>query len=389
MKKFLWPLNRNNITNQDKKILSKFVLNTDIFTQSKKVYEFEKKWSEWLGVKYSVFVNSGASANLLSIHALKILNKTKKNEIIVPALTWSSDLVSVINCGFKPVFVDINLKNLSMNVEEVKKKISKKTLAIFISHIMGFNGLDDELLKICKTKNIKLIEDVCESHGASFKNKKLGTYGFMSNFSFYYAHHMTTIEGGMICTSNSKIYEILKVIRSHGLISGKNGENNNTSKYPYTQRQFVFKYQGFNLRNNEISALLGIQQLKLLNKNIKIRNYNKILFLKNLNSKIFFVDFDLDGMSNYGLNLVLKNKNKKLFNKVCELLYSNGIEFRIGSAGGGNQLRHPYMKDYSGNYSSFVNADHVHYYGLYIGNNPFITKKQVLNLCSMLNKLNP
>ena len=171
-------------------------------TAGEKVYQFEKKWSKWLGVKYSVFVNSGSSANFLTLAALKIFLNNNKNEIIVPPLTWNSDIVSVLVNSFKPVFVDINLNNLAMNVDQIKRKINKNTAAIFLSHIQGFNGLSKELLKIVKKENILLIEDVCESHGSENGKIKCGNFGIASNFSFYYAHHMTTIEGGMISTNN-------------------------------------------------------------------------------------------------------------------------------------------------------------------------------------------
>ena len=154
MKKFNHPLMNNNFTSSDifevNKILKKKNI---ILTQSKKVEEFEKKWSKWLGVKYSTFVNSGSSANFISISLLKILNKNKtKNEIIVPTLTWVSDINSIIMNGFKPVFVDINLENLSMNTEQVIKKINKKTLAVFITHAQGFNGLNSNILQVLKKK---------------------------------------------------------------------------------------------------------------------------------------------------------------------------------------------------------------------------------------------
>ena len=168
MKNFSHPLMDNNFTSSDilavKKILQKKNI---VLTQSKKVEEFEKKWSQWLGVKYSTFVNSGSSANFISISLLKIINKNKnKNEIIVPTLTWVSDINSIIMNGFKPVFVDVNLNNLSMNTDQVIKKINKKTLAVFITHAQGFNGLDSNILKVLKKKKIHLLEDVCESHGA-------------------------------------------------------------------------------------------------------------------------------------------------------------------------------------------------------------------------------
>jgi len=171
--KFKHPLMHNNFTNQDfVKVRELLKKKNIILTQSSQVEKFEKSWSKWLGVKYSTFVNSGSSANFITISILKILNKNpSRNEIIVPTLTWVSDLNSVIMNGFKPVFVDINLSNLSMDINQVLKKINKKTLAVFITHAQGFNGLNDNLLNQLKKKKIHLIEDVCESYGAKFKKK--------------------------------------------------------------------------------------------------------------------------------------------------------------------------------------------------------------------------
>lgn len=162
MSNFFHPLMHDNFQESDFKSLINFLKEKPILTQNKKVKKFEDEWSKWLGAKYSVFVNSGSSANFLTIATLAILNKTdKRNEIIVPSLTWISDIVSVIKNGFKPIFVDINYKNLSMNIDQVKSKINKKTFAIFLTHAQGFNGLNDELLKIIKKNKIFLVEDVC------------------------------------------------------------------------------------------------------------------------------------------------------------------------------------------------------------------------------------
>ena len=173
--KFSHPLMHNNFSNSDMNEVRKLIKNKNlILTQSKKVSEFEKRWSKWLGVKYSVFVNSGSSANFISMLILKSFSP-KRKEIIVPTLTWVSDINSVIMSGFKPVFVDIDPKNLSMNQDQVLKKINKNTLAVFITHVQGFNGLTDKLLKKIKDKKIILLEDVCESHGATYRGRKLGT----------------------------------------------------------------------------------------------------------------------------------------------------------------------------------------------------------------------
>ncbi len=389
--KFSHPLMHNNFTKSDMRSVSNLLKQKNIIlTQSKHVKNFEKKWSKWLGVKYSVFVNSGSSANLVTISILKMLYK--KNEIILPSLTWVSDVNSVILNNFKPVFVDINLKNLCMSENQIIKKINKKTLAVFITHAQGFNGLSDNLLKYLKRKKIILIEDVCESHGAMHNKKKLGTFGLISNFSFYYAHHMSTIEGGMICTNNKKIYHIARALRSHGMareIDDKKEENKIIKKYPNLSPKFIFLYPAYNFRNNEIGAVIGINQLKSLDKNNKKRKKNFLLFLKNLNSKMYITNFDLRGSCNYAFPLILKNKNLKLRSKFENLLKKNNIEFRRGNAGGGNQLRQPYLKKYikKVNFSNFKNVEHVHDFGYYIGNYPSLSSKKIKKICSILNSI--
>src|SRR4029077_9506 len=190
-----WPLMRNNIGRTDVDAVIDFLrADLPILTQSRQVEEFEREWSEWLGGRHSGFVNSGSSANLLTLCALR--ESAGLGEVIVPPLTWVSDIASVIQCGFKPVFVDINPRTLGMDTAQVLERISNQTKAVFPTHILGYNALDQVLLEELRKRNIPLIEDVCESYGATFRGQKLGTFGIMANFSFYYAHHMSTIEGG-------------------------------------------------------------------------------------------------------------------------------------------------------------------------------------------------
>tara|TARA_B100000767_G_C19740283_1_gene525851 strand:+ start:369 stop:1556 length:1188 start_codon:yes stop_codon:yes gene_type:complete len=392
--KFNHPLMHNNFTNLDlvkvKQLLSKRNI---MLTQSVQVEKFEKAWSKWLGVKYSTFVNSGSSANFITIKMLNIINKKySKNEIIIPTLTWVSDVNSVIMNGYKPVFVDVNLSNLSMNIDQVLKKINKKTLAVFITHAQGFNGLNDRLLKELKKRKIHLIEDVCESHGARHKNKKLGSYGLISNFSFYYAHHMTTIEGGMICTNDKKIFEISKMLRSHGMVrEAKNNifEKKMINKYKDLSQKFIFLYPTLNFRNNEIGATIGLNQLKSLNKNNKKRTLNFTFFLKHLDPKKYFINFDLVGSSNYAFPLILNTKSLKIRDKFEKYLTLNNIEFRRGNAGGGNQLRQPYIKEYIKirNFSKFKNVEHIHFFGYYIGNYPDLKKEKIIKIVNILNNI--
>ena len=382
----------NNFSKEDIKSVIRFLRQNKnvVLTQSKKVREFEKKWSKWLGTKYSVFVNSGSSANLITLQALKLIHG--EGEIIVPTLTWISDISSVLQNNFKPVFVDINPRTLSMDEDQVIKRINRKTKAVFISHIQGFNGLSSKLLNFLKKKKVILIEDVCESHGAKFKNKKLGTYGLASNFSFYYAHHMSTIEGGMISTNNREFYETVRILRSHGMLresDNKKNEKKIIKKYPQLSPKFIFLYPAYNLRNNEISAVIGINQLKRLDKNNRIRIRNLEFFLKNINSEIFKTNFELKGSCNYAFPLILKNKDFNLRSSLEKQMLKYGIEFRRGNAGGGNQLRQPYLKKYTKKIklSNFKEVDHIHFFGYYIGNYPSLKKSKILKICKILNEV--
>ena len=386
---FSHPLMHNNFTKADMNAAIKlFKQKNIILTQSKYVKEFEKKWSKWLGVKYSVFVNSGSSANLLTMTVLKILYG--KGEIILPPLTWVSDINSVIQNNFKPVFVDINPKNLCMSEEEIVKKVNKNTLAVFMTHAQGFNGLTSKLISFLKKRKVLLIEDVSESHGATFNKRKLGTFGKISNFSFYYAHHMSTIEGGMICTNDKKIYEIVKILRSHGMVRESNSsffEKKMIKKYPKLSPKFIFLYSGYNFRNNEVGGVIGLNQLNSLDKNNKKRKENFKFFLKLLDQSKYRTDFQIDGSCNYAFPVILKRRSLKSRNVFEKTLLENKIEFRRGNAGGGNQLRQPYLQKFveNVNLSNFKEVDHVHFFGYYIGNYPSLSKIKIKKICNILN----
>ena len=380
----------NNILKQDIDKVKIFLKDLPVLTQSKKVIEFERKWSKWLGVKYTVFVNSGSSANFLTMAALKLLYG--KGEIIVPSLTWVSDIVSVIQNNFKPVFVDINPKNLCMSESQIIKKVNNKTLAVFMTHIQGFNGLSNKLISFLKKRKILLIEDVCESHGATFNNKKLGTFGKISNFSFYYAHHMSTIEGGAVCTNDKSVYELVRILRSHGMVRESDNvkfEKKMMKKYPKLSPKFIFLYPGYNFRNNEIGAAIGINQLKSLNKNNVKRRKNFNLFLKSIDHSKYRTDFDIKGSCNYAFPVILKTKNLKKRNEFEKILLKQKIEFRRGNAGGGNQLRQPYLKEFAKkiNFKNFKEVDHVHSFGYYIGNYPSLAKSKIRKICKILNAI--
>ncbi|MEE2959174.1 MAG: DegT/DnrJ/EryC1/StrS aminotransferase family protein [Myxococcota bacterium] len=384
------PLMSNNIIETDRAAVIEFLQGDPILTQSSKVREFEAAWSKWLGVKHSLFINSGSSANLLTIAAFRHLYG--EGEIIVPPLTWVSDISACLHTQMKPVFVDITPKTLAMNPRSVLDAITNNTKAVFLTHILGLNGLSTELLEGLKERNIPLIEDVCESHGATFQGKRLGSYGKVSNFSYYYAHHMSTIEGGMICTNDDDIYEVVRMLRSHGMVreaSREETKNHYKTAYPDLNPDFIFTYPAFNTRSTEMNAVIGLSQLPRLDANNELRTRNFKLFLDNLDSEKYFTDFDIEGSVNYAFILVLRNKDQALWDRLSTALREAKVEFRRGTSGGGNQLRQPYLRDRFPEkyYEKFVETDHVHFYGCYIGNYPTLETDKILQLCKLLNQL--
>jgi CDP-6-deoxy-D-xylo-4-hexulose-3-dehydrase len=387
-----WPLMHNNISRSDANSIIDFLSQDPlpILTNASKVKEFEQKWGEWLGTKYNVMVNSGSAANELSLLYLKYMFP-EGGEVIVPPLAWVSDVAAVLHNDFTPVFCDIKLNNLALDIEDIKRKITPKTKAILLIHILGYNGVSKELIQICKEKNILLIEDVCESHGATFNGQKVGTFGDISNFSFYYAHHMTSIEGGMICTNNHDIYQLIRAFRSHGMLRETTDEDLKKkvlNENPDLNKDFVFLEAAHNFRSTEINAVLALNQLPNLDINNRIRAENLDIFLNNLNPEKFYVDFDREGNSNYAFTLILKKPDWALRINVETTLRNAGIEFRRGLSGGGNQLRQPYLKKLFGNsYLNFPVTDHCHNFGWYIGKYPELPKEYITELTSMINDL--
>ena len=384
--KFSWPLINDNITQNDKEVLVDFILNTNRFTNGPKVVEFENAWSEWLGVKYSVMVGSGAAGNYITTSIVREL-KGQRGEIIVPPIGWVSDVSSVINTGFTPVFVDVDIDTMAISYDKIKEAINENTKAIVLVHALGFNGINQKLIDLAKEHDLLLIEDCCESHGATYNGLKVGSMGDMSCFSFYFGHHMTTIEGGMVCTDNFEIYELARMFRSHGMTREASAITQKKYAKPDVNPLFTFAVPGYNMRSTELNAVLGIEQIARIDSNIKVRCENLDIWLKNLDSTKYFTDFYLDGSSNYALPLILQKGNNTM-DKVCRVLKDECVEYRLGTAGGGNQARQPYLQRYDFKVVGELDVtNYIHDYGLYVGNHPELEEKQIENLCRRLNNV--
>jgi CDP-6-deoxy-D-xylo-4-hexulose-3-dehydrase len=277
-----------------------------------------------------------------------------------------------------------------MDTKEILKKINQNTRAVFLTHVQGFDGLTDKLINELSKRCIPLIEDVCESHGATHNGNRLGSIGWISNFSYYYAHHMSTIEGGMVCTNDPLVYEQARMLRSHGMVR-ESTNNEIKSSYiaenPELNPDFIFAFPAYNMRNTEIGGILGRNQLKRLDIIVRRRTENLLHFFEKIDSKKYRTNFKIEGSSNYAFNLILNQPDDALADRLIKKMKSEGIEFRRGSAGGGNQIRQPYLKGLvpKDHHLDYPQTEHVHFYGFYIGNFPDLNLKEIDSLCSILN----
>jgi CDP-6-deoxy-D-xylo-4-hexulose-3-dehydrase len=389
MNKYFYPLVDNPFSDGDIDQGIK-VLKSKQLTISKKTTDFEKDFTLSLKSKHSLMVNSGSSANLLALQCL--INPYRKNrlkkgdEVIIPTLCWSTSLWPIIQSNLKPVFVDINPLTLNIDELEIEKKINKKTKAILLVHVLGNSCDMDQIMKIKNKYNLILIEDTCESLGSKYKNKFLGTFGEFSSFSFYSSHQISSGEGGMICCKDKVDYNIIKSLRSHGWSRGTTFENIIYKKNRSLDKRFIFFNSGYNLRPTEVSAAIGHNQFKRLNKFIEIRNINRKKIISNikdnhiLNKKIdFYYENKNVTPSWFGLPIKILIKEKKYKSKVIDNLEKNGIETRPIISG--NFANQPAAKKYKlSNKQEFPNTDLVYDNSFFIGlpakviNNQYLKK---------------
>lgn len=311
-KNMFWPLMKSAITESDKIKLIEFIASTDKFTCGEKVAEFEKNWCEWLACKHSLFVTSGSTANILLLSAVKELYKIPNgSKVLVPACTWVTNVAPVFQLGLEPVFCDINLKDYSFDTENLPNDEDIKI--VFVTHLLGFNAPIDKLKE--KYPKAIFLEDICESHGIKEPSGRKRGHGTGSTFSFYFGHHMTTIEGGMVCTNNTELYELMRLKRNHGCARHLLPENYDkvTSQYPDINPAFLFLTDGYNFKNTEINAVLGIEQLKRLDENIQIRKDNYEYFIKKLihYEDYFHIPDTSSSNSSYAFPIICKNKDNR------------------------------------------------------------------------------
>ncbi len=380
-----WPLQENVLFETDIHELTNYIKTAKRFTQFEKVRQFEENFSAWEGSKFSVYVNSGSSANLILINALKEIHGwSGESEIIVPAVTWSTNVSPVMQNGMTPVFVDVNLEDLSFNYNKITGAITKNTVAIFVTHLMGFPANMELIKEIAKKHHLIILEDCCEAQGATYGKIKVGNFGVAGTFSFYWGHHMTSVEGGMISTNDEQLYEMLLLKRSHGLARElpKEKHRQYAEQYPNIDFNFLFLTDGFNVRNTEINATIGISQLKSIDSFIDIRRKNYDRFIQILeNYPDHFIPLRQPGMSPLCLPFLMKNAKEK--QHLQRYLSDNEIETRPIISG--NLLLQPFLQKYYKK-SEFSNSDFVHMNGFYIGNNQFVNEDRMNILSQHIKK---
>ena len=379
-----WPLMKNCITEEDKKEMIDFISTADRFTNGPKVREFEAAWSSWLGCKHSLFVSSGSTANLLLVAAIKEKHNLQEGDkVLVPAMTWVTNVSPIIQLGLQPVFCDVDENNFSFDLTHLEDLANKHPdiKVAFVSHLFGIPADIDAYKNLLP--NAVFIEDVCESHGAEYKGKKAGTLSEGSTFSFYFGHHMTTIEGGFVCTDDEELFNLMKMKRSHGMAREASTQKYEEYKkqFPDVHPQFLFVTDGYNLRSMELNAVLGLSQIKGLDKAIERRREIYDRFINILKNKGGFHIPQVEGNSSFCLPFICQNPEYK--QKLEFYLQHHGVETRPLCSG--NLLRQPFLEDYRLDINWQSKVDFLHENGFFIGNNHLITDEECDKLEEILN----
>lgn len=374
-----------------KKALCDFIMEADTLSIGKECRLFEHNFAAWQQSKHCIFLNSGSSANLAVIQALLNLGRIKKGDNIgFSALTWSTNVMPLIQLGLNPIPVDCELDTLNVSSRTLIAVLKKTNIKmLFLTNLLGFCDDLDEIVRICKEKKILLVEDNCESLGTVYKGKKLGNFGLASTFSFYVGHHMSTIEGGAICTNDTELETMIQLVRAHGWdrnltedkqLSIRTKHHVNETFYS----RYTFYDLGYNLRTMEIQGFIGNTQIKHLPFIIEKRQKNFMVLAKEIfkRTDLYYPMrySHIDTISNFAVPIICRSQKIR-----DELVKKCDGKVEIRPIVGGDMTKQPFYGKYihSQQSSSTLNANIAHEQGLYFGNNPELTKKDLQILLSI------
>ena len=355
---------------------------TPILTKNKVTLEFEGKWSGKIGVKNTCYVNSGSSAILLALAALKESGRLKNNKVVAPALSWATDVSSPMLLGMDVELCDCNLHNLSIDLNHFKKIVREQNPSVLILvSVLGLVPQMEKIVEICKDNNIIILEDVCESMGSKYQDQYLGTFGDVSVFSLFYGHHLSTIEGGLICTNDEEISDLIYSMRSHGWgrdwSKQKQAEYKNKHQISDFDFLYSFFYPGFNLRATDLQAYIGLTQIDKLDLFTTKREENFQYYWENIKNTMLSLDNPITSfVSNFAYPVVTKNRDE-----VVQNLVSSGIETRPLIAG--SMANKPFWKGRSDN---MPNSELIDKFGFYVPNNQDLKQEDMQKICKIINE---
>ena len=364
------------------------VIASDMYTMGKHVNQFETEFAAFVESKYCIMVNSGSSANLLAVAALFYTKKPKLkrgDEVIVPAVSWSTTYYPLYQYGLKLKFVDVDLQTLNFDLEQLEKAITKDTKMIFAVNLLGNPNDFDTINTIIGDKDIILLEDNCESMGAEFKGKQTGTFGLMGTFSTFFSHHMATMEGGLITTDDEELYHVLISLRAHGWTRHLPKENKVSNKSDdWFTESFRFVLPGYNVRPVEMSGAIGVEQLKKIPSFLKNRRENAKYFEKLFKDhKDFYIQKNIDNSSWFGFSLIIKPESKLLRKDVVSKLSEHNIDCRPIVTGDFTKNEVLSYFDYE-IFGEMKNAKYLDKNGLFVGNHQIPLKSEIDYLFSVL-----
>jgi len=374
---------------ETKEKLATFLLKAEILSMSEECKKFEENFAKKQGRKFAVFVTSGSSANLVLIQALFNLGKLKKGDRVgFSSLTWSTNVMPIIQIGLAPVALDCNLKTLNISPLELEKQAANLK-CLFLTNVLGFCDDLKRIKEICEEKGIIFLEDNCESLGSKCGGVMLGNFGLASTFSFFVGHHLSTIEGGMICIDDEGLRNMLLITRIHGwdrnLSADKQKELRNENKVDDFYAKYVFYDLAYNARPTEINGFLGNIQIGYWDEIVAKREKNFKMFQEKIEKNDDFIPLNLEHMdlvSNFAMPVVCKNKD--ILEKYKKKFLESDVEIRPVIAG--NMTRQPFYKKYSQEIQDCKNADFVHENGFYFGNNPELNDEELKLICRLLGK---
>ena len=379
-----YKLAEGTLDSQDYQIMIDFLKKKKTLTQSINTKKFEKKFSNYLGRKYSIFVNSGSSANLLIAQTLLEGSFLKNRVVVVPAVSWSTTVSPFLQLGYEVILCDCDPINLGLDTKQLEKICKKfKPSLVVVVNVLGHSNNFKEINKIQKKYNFKIMEDNCESMGSKKNNKKLGCNGISSSHSFYYGHHISTIEGGIISTDNKEFYNVALSIRSHGWARDVESKYKKNLEKKFNVDEFkslyTFYFSGLNIRSTDFNAEIGLNQLKKINR-ISIKRHKNFNYYKKKLNKFWFQDSDLSLISSFGYATFVKNRLE-----VFRYLKSKNIQSRPLICG--NMNRQPFIRKKKLTNFNLENSEFVDKYGLYLPNHANLTFEDIDFICKSFSKI--